>query len=262
MAKITLILSIVFGLATAGVGFLNFQKLGGLKGSLADTQTRLASTETTLGESQKKNEELEKTATGLNEKIAALTSEGEKLKAENAIEKTKASDLGEQVAMKDAELNSQKGKLESQAQELVEVKERLSTLESTPTLPPEDAEKIGKLEEENSKLIDQIASLKSQVNEFQRIKNEEKTKVSLKGFSGRILAVNQAWNFVVVDIGDKNGALANSELLVKRGDTAIGRVRITSVEPASSIADIIPASVVPGLTIRPGDEVIYPNEGL
>jgi hypothetical protein len=50
---------------------------------------------------------------------------------------------------------------------------------------------------------------------------------------------------VVLDVGDKKGVLTNAELLVKRGGTAIGRVRITSVEPASSIADIIPASIAP-----------------
>jgi hypothetical protein len=43
---------------------------------------------------------------------------------------------------------------------------------------------------------------------------------------------------------------------VKRGNTRIGKVRVTSVEPASSIADIIPGSLVGGLSIQPGDYVI------
>ncbi|MCX6973055.1 MAG: hypothetical protein NTZ94_01940 [Verrucomicrobia bacterium] len=46
------------------------------------------------------------------------------------------------------------------------------------------------------------------------------------------------------------------ELLVKRGATLIGRVSITSVEQFSSIAEIIPGSLVDGLSIQPGDYVV------
>jgi hypothetical protein len=72
--------------------------------------------------------------------------------------------------------------------------------------------------------------------------------------------VNQAWNFVVLNIGDRNGILSNTELIVKRGTARVGRVRITSVEPSTSIADIIPGSLVRGLSIQPGDDVIFQVE--
>ena len=63
MVKILIILSIVFGFATAGVGFLNFQKLGGLKGRLADAegQNPVANA---------KIEELTKTKTDLDKQLA------------------------------------------------------------------------------------------------------------------------------------------------------------------------------------------------
>jgi len=40
----------------------------------------------------------------------------------------------------------------------------------------------------------------------------------------------------------------------------IGRVRITSVERSSAVADIIANSVPKGITILPGDKVIYKGE--
>ena len=49
----------------------------------------------------------------------------------------------------------------------------------------------------------------------------------------------------------------NAELLVKRGTQLIGKVRVTSVEPSTSIADIVANSVPQGATISPGDSVIY-----
>jgi hypothetical protein len=83
------------------------------------------------------------------------------------------------------------------------------------------------------------------------------------GLEGRILAVNQAWNFVVLSLGDRNGVIGNAEMLIKRGSQLIGKVRITSVEPSTSIADIIANSVRSGLTVQPGDTVIYysPEDG-
>ena len=77
------------------------------------------------------------------------------------------------------------------------------------------------------------------------------------GLQGRILAVNPAWNFVVLNLGDRNGVVNNAELLVKRGTQFMGKVRVTSVEPSTSIADIVANSVPQGATISPGDDVIY-----
>ncbi len=260
MVKILLILSIVFGFATAGVGFLNFQKLGGLKGRLADAEGQIPVANAKIEELTKTKTDLDKQLADSKENEAKLSSEGQKLKADIALEKSKVSEMGEKVAMKDAELTIQKGKLESQAEDLVQLKEKLAEIEATPSLPPEDIEKIGKLENENSQLQDKIASLRGEINTLKQQSNEKTLKAKLTNLKGKVLAVNHAWNFVVVDIGDKQGLLSNTELLVKRGTTSIGRVKITSVEPASSIADIIPASGVPGLTIRPGDEVIVPSE--
>ena len=75
--------------------------------------------------------------------------------------------------------------------------------------------------------------------------------------SGSVLAVDRNWNFVVLDLGDRNGVLNHAEMIVTRGNGMVGKVRITSVEPSQSIADIVPNSTPPGLTIQRGDRVIY-----
>ena len=49
----------------------------------------------------------------------------------------------------------------------------------------------------------------------------------------------------------------NAEMLIKRGNQLVGKVRVTSVEPSTSIADIVANSVPRGLSIQPGDNVIY-----
>jgi len=77
------------------------------------------------------------------------------------------------------------------------------------------------------------------------------------GIRGTVLAVNQAYNFVVLSVGERQGVVPNSELLVMRSGTLIGKIRISSVEPTTSIGDIITNSLARGVQVQPGDIVIY-----
>jgi cell shape-determining protein MreC len=77
------------------------------------------------------------------------------------------------------------------------------------------------------------------------------------GVHGTVLAYNQAYNFVVLNLGARNGVEPNSEMLVLRDGTLIGKIRISSVEPATAIGDIITNSLERGVQVQPGDNVIY-----
>jgi cell shape-determining protein MreC len=77
------------------------------------------------------------------------------------------------------------------------------------------------------------------------------------GVHGTVLAYNQAYNFVVLNLGARNGVESNSEMLVVRDGTLIGKIRISSVEPATAIGDIITNSLARGVQVQPGDSVIY-----
>ena len=77
------------------------------------------------------------------------------------------------------------------------------------------------------------------------------------GVRGAVLAVNQAYNFVVLNLGGRQGVEPNSEMLVVRDGTLIGKIRISSVEPATAIGDIIASSLARGVQVQPGDIVIY-----
>ena len=77
------------------------------------------------------------------------------------------------------------------------------------------------------------------------------------GVRGTVLAVNQSYNFVVLNLGGRQGVEANAEMIVLRGGTPIGRIRVSSVEPATAIGDIITSSLPRGVQVQPGDTVIY-----
>jgi len=58
------------------------------------------------------------------------------------------------------------------------------------------------------------------------------------GTAGRILEVNDEWNFVVLNLGTNNGMVPNGTMIVHRGDKMLGRVRIASVAKDMCIATI------------------------
>ena len=74
---------------------------------------------------------------------------------------------------------------------------------------------------------------------------------------GTVLAVNQAYNFVVLSLGARDRIAPNAEMLVLRDGTLIGRIRVSSVEPATAIGDIVGSSLARGVQVQPGDVVIY-----
>ena len=122
---------------------------------------------------------------------------------------------------------------------------------------PEAQARLTELETVNSQLQDLNSTLETQVATL-RGKEEARQKVQVRqGLQGTILAVNQSWNFVVLSLGDRQGLVPNAELLIQRGGKYLGKVRVTSVESSTAIADILQRTVPRGLTVMPGDNVIY-----
>lgn len=60
------------------------------------------------------------------------------------------------------------------------------------------------------------------------------------GLQGKVVAVDPKWDFVVLNIGSQDRVLEGGEMLINRDGKLIAKVRITSVEPNRSIANIMP----------------------
>ena len=102
-------------------------------------------------------------------------------------------------------------------------------------------------------MSDQKAKTASAENQVQSYK----TDYTKPGVTGTVLAYNPGWNFVVLSIGDKQSLKSGKEMVVTRDGQMVGKVRVRTVEPSSSIADVIPNTVPKGQSVQPGDRVIY-----
>jgi hypothetical protein len=112
-------------------------------------------------------------------------------------------------------------------------------------------------EQEKSLLVDEVKAVQNRVAAIEEEKKRRQPGGNMLGVHGTVLAVNQAYNFVVLSMGDRQGVMPNSEMLVMRRGTLIGKIRISSVEPTTSIGDIITNSLARGVQVQTGDTVIY-----
>ena len=256
MQKPLIILSLVLSLASVGVGYVNRNKLIEAKDAATKLEDAKSASErkykTLATELAKAKKDLDvansdlKTANDqlanqgsdsnkISEQISDLQTQKEKALAEN-------DDLKKQIAQKEEAL--------TQAQKVTSSTNSTASLDALTTSNNE-------LQVINDSQKEKIKDLESQVSEFRKRETQRRNKILKQGLEGKILAVNPSWNFVVLSLGDRNGVVSNAEMLIKRDSQLIGRVKITSVEPSTSIADIIASSVKKGVSVQPGDSVIY-----
>ena len=112
-------------------------------------------------------------------------------------------------------------------------------------------------EREKSLLSEKLQSVRERSSQLEDEKKRRAVARGKVGVRGTILAVNQAYNFVVLNLGGRNGVEPHSEMLIVRDGSFIGKIRISSVEPASAIGDIITSTLARGVQVQPGDTVIY-----
>lgn len=149
-----------------------------------------------------------------------------------AATKAEVERLNETVNQKNTEIAQKEGQIN-------ELKTAKADLE---TQVKDRDDKIAKNEEMIKDLNDEI---KADREDIKRISAELAACVSptgdpyiRPGTAGRILKVNDDWNFVVLNIGTNHGLVPNGTMIVHRGDKMIGRIRIAVVNKDMCIATI------------------------
>jgi len=266
MTKILLIASIVLSLGAAALGFLNRGKLMDARTEVESVASKVALTEKQLEAASKDLEAKKAEITGFNSEKDQLTSQLGEAKTELDKSKADLTAATDKATALEAEVTGMKADAEAKDLKIAELEQRPAagaapadtagadggTADLTGTTAERDEARtlLAAAQDENT-------TLKAQMAELQSKEKSRQTAQMRQGLQGTILAVNQAWNFVVLSLGDRQGVVANAEMLVQRGNQLLGKIRITSVEPSTSIADIMVRTVPRGFTVMPGDTVIY-----
>jgi len=176
-----------------------------------------------------------------------------------------------ELAKVQAEKNDLQAKLRANENEIAELRKRIDSGEVNPAAgaPPSssttdlqaqlaDAKKqLDAAEREKVFLSDRMKVTQEKSTQLETERKHRPAPSNNPGIRGTVLAVNQAYNFVVLSLGARQGVEANSEMLVLRGGSLIGKIRISSVEPATAIGDIITSTLARGVQVQPGDTVVY-----
>ncbi len=236
LLRIFLAVAILAGLGAIYAGV----KLKGVKTELQANleQQKGATTKATeLGAAEKKAKE---------EALAKLTAQGQRLsEVEAAAEKTRSELVTVQAKVSEAEgklsrvtadLAQKQGELDNYAKSLPEG----MTIDQVKGKMKEFQTQLATLEQEKSVLNEQLVKLNADKKKLDEQAQRRKDGKMPEGLTGHVLSVNPEWNFVVLDIGANQGVVDNALMIVYRDGKLVGKIKITSIEPSISIADILP----------------------
>ena len=252
MTKVFLYISALLLLASVGLSFANKSKLTEKQNLLASAQTE---------------------STTVRSDIARAKADQKKAETARSEAESKANDLQTQLTTAASESATLKGQVDTatanvqaKQQEIDTLNQRLAAATPPPAMTPAP-EIMAALDKANHQLAElqvikdglegQLKSARDAQQTAQRSLAVREGQEAMNGLQGRVLAVDRNWNFVVLNLGGRSGVNANAQMIVRRGGSMVGRVRITSVEPAQSIADIVPNSVPAGVSVQAGDTVVF-----
>lgn len=234
MLRISLIVAIVMAVATLAVSHLKVAP------ELAATKDELDQTNQKLTASQNSERTAKKQATEARERAAKLQTD-----LETTQEQLTSTERSHQEQRERAE------KLFAENRDLLQTKTNLTATllqwEAFGVTPQQVRETL----EENKKLRVDMESTMRDFRSLERLKDRleqrlaiyegRKTKVDLPpNLHGKVMAVDPKYDFVVLNIGQDDGALESGEMLVSREGKLIGRLKIFTVQAKHSIANILP----------------------
>ena len=254
MSKTLLSFSALFLLVSSGLSFIN-------KGKLADSMADARNAHATVASAQAD-------ATKAHVALTKSLADAKAANQQAADAQTQTTGLKSQVNDLNTQLKTASANLADRESKLADLKHQLDNLpKNGPDVNTNDiAKQIDDLKHQRDEgvvvmegLKDQLKSAQTQVAELTKAEVSRKQGILMNGLRGRVLAVDRNWNFVVIDLGDNKGINTNATMIIQRGGSLVGKVKVTSVEPSQSIADIIPNSVPPGVSVQAGDTVVFPG---
>jgi myosin heavy subunit len=194
-------------------------RANGLDKDLKKTKSTLAQTENQLKSTKAKLDDTEQQLASTSKKLGDETARANKLNSD--LDKTKT------------ELTDSRQKLE--AWRLIEL---------TPAQVKGVIDDRKKLQVANDVLEEEKQVLQVHIKKLDKELESYRTNEVLEadlpaGLKGTVLVVDPKWDFVVLDVGEKQNVVQNGVMMVSREGKLIAKVRIVSVQPERSIANIM-----------------------
>jgi predicted RNase H-like nuclease (RuvC/YqgF family) len=247
LGKILLGVALLGALASLVAGYLVIQKSSEQKGTIASVTQERDSVKAQVSKATQQADAAEK------DKAAAV--------AELTESKTKLDDLTAKLASAQKDHDDLTSAVQTANDATKKAQDQVQQITTSLGMSPDEAkaaikkaqDDLATTQSEQKILQDQLQASTSQIEELKKDINNAKVGFIPPGVSGKVTFVNRAWNFVVLNIGLTNGVVPNGELIVYRGRTFLGKIKVTSAEGSTAVADILPDAKA---DIQVGDDVL------
>lgn len=258
MTKVLFILSAVIILVSAFFAYQNGQEFTRVRTGVIATNLNV----------QKAKADSEKVVSD----VEIAKADVGRVKEELDVESEKAKSQKLKLAQVENDMKRDTDMLESNNKKLADLKMKLEKLPKG--MKPETmVEQINTMKKNTAELEAQVELKKKEVaaeeekmitarkdyEEVVRKIEDRKKSFDRNSLVARVVAVNDAWGFVVIDAGQSNGINEATKLLVTRGTRTVGKLSIISVQGNRTVANILPETIAKGMSIAPGDRVILEN---
>ncbi len=237
IARVCLVVALLLGGASVFLSKKVDKQAADLRSNLTDTKTELGNTKNTLatteGNLKAKQDELTKTEEEKKKVEGQLTEATANVTTlKTQLDETKKMVDAGQAAIKELEgIKARVAEAEQKQQEVA------AQLKAKADEAAQLTAQVTALKGENKLLVDTGKQLESKLR-FAR--GEKDWEMPLpEGLIAKVLFYDTSWNFAVLDVGKKKGAVENGVLLLHRGTEVIGQVRISTVDDDASIGDFM-----------------------
>ncbi len=261
MIRSLLFLTIVLSLASATLAYLTKEKA-------SEKVAELTSKDQTLGVLRTENSKLRKDKEAVAGKVEELSRDTQQQQV--ALDKLK-----KESSIKEEEVSKVQSDLQMAQTKVTELQNEIAKKPETPLVPNVDpaAEQVAAnlrielekmrqaLSEEQAKAEREKAELKAKVAQMvpkPAVPESAKGAGAKEPPKGQVVAYNEGWNFVVVNLGDKQGVTPESKLEVQRGGKVLAKLEITEVKPKFFTAGLTYGEGARAkVRVQPGDAVVF-----
>lgn len=249
MHRAGLILVILLGLGALGIAqFKVAPKIGQLESDLSAAQTARQQAENARRQAENAQQTAEEEAETLRGELTETTDRLNRATQFGAAQKARGDELDSQLTVVTEERNEARRSLaawEALGVTIPAIQNMKSQLQAA-------REEIAVSLAENEVLTRRIDQYQYELSRF--VGPKHKVEMA-EGLQGSVVAVDPEWGFVVVNVGERHGAVQNGELLVSRSGKLVGKIQLSSVEEDRSVANVLPGWLQTDIQV--GDHVLY-----
>lgn len=245
LLRLSLVVAILASIGTFVVGHVNVSnKIGELNKNLEDTKSELATTKSSEATAKADAKKAKGEADSANKQLAETRDSLETTRQEAGKQRKRADGLAGDLEKTTKEKNAAQQEL-TQWAVLGVTPDQVRAIQVELKAAKETIEVAN---DEKKVLTRNNSTLRAELEKY--TVGEEKAPPLPAGLKGKVLAVDPRYDFVVIDLGEKDGIVPRGELLVNRDGKLVAKIRILRVEAGRCIANVLPqwkqADVVEG----------------